>query len=207
MYRPAPVPPALTLVLAALAPDDARRLHETYQFAAAAHAGQMRDEGTPFIEHPVRVAVILWSELGCRDIDTLLAALAHDILEDCEEISADILEGVIGADALQLVDGVTKRAVEPTLKAERDRAYLEQLRALPHAARLLKLADRIDNLRGVIHAGDPAKARRYLAVSRAEFIPLAVRTDPAAERLISDACDALAAYIQDFERSQQSRTE
>jgi (p)ppGpp synthase/HD superfamily hydrolase len=123
MYRPAPVPPALTLVLAALAPDDARRLHETYQFAAAAHAGQMRDEGTPFIEHPVRVAVILWSELGCRDIDTLLAALAHDILEDCEEISADVLEGVIGVDALQLVDGVTKRAVEPTLKAERDRVW------------------------------------------------------------------------------------
>jgi (p)ppGpp synthase/HD superfamily hydrolase len=195
MYQPTPPPAALTIILGALAPDDAGRLHDAFQFAAAAHAGQLRDEGTPFIEHPVRVADILWSELGCRDVDVLAAALTHDTLEDCDWLGPDVLGGVIGTPALELVELVTKSRVSEECKPARDRAYLDALREAPHAARLLKLADRIDNLRGVLLTGDPAKAQRYLTVSRAEFIPLAVATDPAAERLVAAACDALESYL------------
>jgi GTP pyrophosphokinase len=195
MYQPAPLPTILTLILAAQMPDDARRLHDAFQFAAAAHAGQCRDEGTPFIEHPVRVAGILWSELGCRDVDALAAALTHDVIEDCDWIDDEILVGIIGEPALALVQAVTKPHVADEQKPARDRAYLDALRDASHIARLLKLADRIDNLRGVPLAGDPAKARRYLTVSRAEFIPLAISTDPAAERLVAEACDAVEAYL------------
>jgi (p)ppGpp synthase/HD superfamily hydrolase len=60
---------------------------------------------------------------------------------------------------------------------------------------LLKLADRIHNLRAIPHAGDPEKARRYLSVSRAEFLPLATGTSPTAARLIEEACDEIEAYL------------
>jgi (p)ppGpp synthase/HD superfamily hydrolase len=61
----------------------------------------------------------------------------------------------------------------------------------------VKLADRIDNLRAVTRSGDPEKARRYLAVSLDEFVPLAEQTDQRATQLVLEACDAIAQYLKD----------
>src|SRR5690606_41957708 len=86
MYSlPTDLPPELALIQAQVGADDAARLEQAYRFAEAAHEGQTRDEGTPFIEHPVRVAAILWNELGRRgDIDMLIAALCHDPVADSD---------------------------------------------------------------------------------------------------------------------------
>ena len=62
---------------------------------------------------------------------------------------------------------------------------------------MLKLADRIHNLRSIPLSHDRAKAERYLAISRTEFMALAVRTDATAARLIEAACDAIALYLGD----------
>ncbi len=194
-YRQTVVPGSLAVIMAMLSPIDAGRLQETFQFAAAAHQNQVRDEGSPFIEHPVRVTQILWQELGNRDIDMLLAALTHDVLEDCPWISRAVLASLIGEPAVQIVEDVTKQSVPDEMKTERDRAYLDRLPHLPIESRLVKLADRIDNLRGVPKAGRPEKARHYLDVSRAEFIPLALATDQVAARLIMEACDAIERYL------------
>lgn len=174
---------------------DHATLTRAYKFAAAAHEGQLRDEGTPFIEHPVRVAVILACELGSQDLDALMAALNHDVLEDCPDISRVDLVAVIGERACAIVGDVTKQPVAPQHKEARDRAYLDSLPRLDYTSRLVKLADRIDNLRSVTGAGDPDKARRYLAVSLAEFVPLAGQTDQTAEQLILEACATIAAYL------------
>lgn len=195
MYQPAPIPPTLTLILATQPADEARRIEYVFQFAAAAHDGQARDEGAPFIEHPVAVVSILWGELGCRDVDMLVAALMHDVLEDCVDVDPDGVKDLIGARAFGLVESVTKPPVPEQCKRERDRAYLDRLRDAPSDVRLLKLADRIHNLRQVVHANNPAKARRYLEVSRAEFYPLALATSPIAARLIAEACDAIERYL------------
>lgn len=194
-YRPASIPPPLALTLAALPAEAAQRVQQTYQFAAAAHAGQERDEGTPFIEHPLRVAEILWFELGRREPDLILAALTHDILEDCPEIDAPLLEEIIGTRALAWVKAVTKPPAQGADRPVRDRTYLDHLPHLPREARLLKLADRIDNVRSVVKSPDRAKARRYLSVTRAEFIPLATATDITAARLLEAACDALEQHL------------
>jgi (p)ppGpp synthase/HD superfamily hydrolase len=186
-----PVPSNLTLIQASLRREDAERVEQAYRFAAAAHEGQTRDEGTPFIEHPVRVAVLLWHELGVRDADLLIAALNHDVIEDCEAVDQALLTSAFGERVAELVADVTKEPVGRQERAIRDRAYLDRLPALSTDARLLKLADRIDNLRSIPNANDPAKARRYLDVSRTEFIPLAAMTDPAALRLVAEACDAI----------------
>ena len=192
--HPCPPAPRVNDLAGGLASEDAERLLDAFRVAAAAHASQLRDEGTPFIEHPVRVAQILWSELGVRDVDVLIAALNHDVVEDSELDSA-FIAGKFGQRVEELVEHVTKAAVPDEHKSARDADYLLALRAAPRDARLLKLADRIDNLRAVIRSNDQAKAARYLNVSRAEFLPLALLTDPTAERLIASACDAIERYL------------
>lgn len=196
MYQPVPVPGEITLILAQLAPEDVDRVRTTYQFAAAVHDGQLRDEGSPFIAHPVHVATILWNELGNRKVDLVLAALCHDVLEDCPEIAPAVLGDLIGQSALELVLAVTRQGVAEDLKTARDSEYLDSIRRASHDVRLLKLADRIHNLRSIPAAGNPAKARRYLDVSRTEFLPIAAATDVTAERLVAAACDAIERYLE-----------
>lgn len=194
-YRPAEMPPALTNILTGLHADDAERLVRAFRYAAAAHAEQTRDEGSPFIEHPVAVAVILHEELGCRDVDALAAALNHDVLEDCDWLHFGDLAGALGERVAEFVAAVTKEPAPECERADRDRRYLDHLWRIAPEAKLLKLADRIHNLRSILTANDVAKARRYLVVSRDEFYPLALSVDPTAARLIGDACDAIEAHL------------
>lgn len=195
-YHAPQTPAEVALMVATFSAEEAERFESAFRFAAAAHEGQTRDEGTPYIDHPVRVALLLWEELGVRDLDILVAALNHDVLEDCEWLDASVLGGALGERATGFVEEVTKPHVPDEEKPARDRIYLDSLRDISNEARLLKLADRIDNLRGVILSGDPAKARRYLTVSREEFIPLALATDPAAARLVAEACDRIEQYLE-----------
>lgn len=200
-YHAPQTPPDVALIIASLPASDAGRVEAAFRFAEAAHTSQFRDEGTPFIEHPVRVARILWEELGSRDVDMIVAALNHDVLEDCDWLDESVLAGALGERATELVKAVTKPQVPDDQKAARDRAYLDSLRTISSDARLLKLADRIDNLRSVVHSGDDAKAGRYLEVSRDEFIPLALATDPAAADLVAAACDAIESHLRGSLRS------
>ena len=199
-YRAPETPVEVALMIATLSVEDAGRIEFAYRFAAAAHDGQTRDEGTPFIEHPVRVARILWENFGSRDVDAIIAALNHDVLEDCDWLDTEILRGALGEASTELIEHVTKEQVSDDKTAARDRAYLDRLWEMPSEARLLKLADRLDNLRSVVNAGDPAKAQRYLTVSREEFISLALATDPVAARLIGDACDEIERYLEGEDR-------
>lgn len=188
-------PPEIAMMAAGVPRFDSGRLVRAFRFAEAAHNGQTRDEGTPYIEHPIRVAMILWEELGIRDVDMIVAALNHDVLEDCDWLDTGVLEGALGERSTGFIQDVTKPRVPDAEKAQRDQVYLEGLSQLPHESRLIKLADRIDNLRGVIHANDPAKAARYLEVSRQAFIPLALATEAAAADMVAAACDDIEAYL------------
>jgi GTP pyrophosphokinase len=193
-YTPAEIPPGIVLIAAQLEVLDAERLLVTYRFAAAAHDGQLRDEGTAYISHPVAVTELLWQELGCRDLDLLLAALTHDILEDRPDIDPGTLGSLIGVDALTFVQDVSKPPARPE-GVSRDRVYLERLPTLPRASRLLKLADRIDNVRSLRLTENRDKVERSLTETRAVFVPLALATDATAARLLIEACDALEAYL------------
>lgn len=189
------------MILATQRPEDARRIEYAYQFAAAAHRMQVRDEGTPYIDHPVAVAAILWGELVCREADMLVAALLHDVLEDCADVEPGVVAELVGPRSFALIEAVTKPPAPAECRQARDRAYLDSLRDARPDVRLLKLADRIHNLRRVVHANDRAKARRYLDVSREEFYPLALSTSAEAARLVSDACDAIEHYLDDVANS------
>ncbi len=138
--------------------DELPRVIDAIAFAAHAHRDQRRkDTGqTPYINHPVALVRILAVEAGIRDADVLCAAALHDYLEDCcdqngqpslDEGRAMVRER-FGANVLIYVEAVTDDKTLP--KAERKRLQVEHAAQMPHGARLVKLADKIANLRDIV---------------------------------------------------------
>ncbi|MCL2756695.1 MAG: bifunctional (p)ppGpp synthetase/guanosine-3',5'-bis(diphosphate) 3'-pyrophosphohydrolase [Coriobacteriia bacterium] len=123
-------------------------LEKAYLFAASAHEGQMRKTGEPFINHPLQVALIL-IELR-MDVDTVVAALLHDTVED----SARTIEEIgtaFSKDVMNLVDGVTKitRIEIESLTEQQANNMRKMLLAMSRDIRVIviKLADRLHNMR------------------------------------------------------------
>ena len=117
-------------------------------FAADKHRNQRRKdaEASPYINHPIELAKILAVEGGVDDPLVLSAAVLHDTIEDTET-SYDELAGRFGGDVADVVLEVTDdKSLD---KAERKRLQIEHAPALSRAAKLVKLADKIANLRDV----------------------------------------------------------
>ncbi|MFN2370779.1 MAG: bifunctional (p)ppGpp synthetase/guanosine-3',5'-bis(diphosphate) 3'-pyrophosphohydrolase [Candidatus Krumholzibacteriia bacterium] len=127
---------------------DPARLWAGYEFAQAAHAGQMRRSGEPYFAHALTVARIL-CDLRL-DSDTLVAAMVHDVVEDTEH-SLDEIRERFGREVAHMVDGVTKisgiRA--PSREARKAETYRKLVLAIAQDPRtvLIKLADRLHNMR------------------------------------------------------------
>ena len=95
----------LELLSAYLPADDVQKVAEAYRFGAAAHEGQYRISGEPYISHPLAVATRLAS--WHLDSQAIIAALLHDVMEDTAISGAEIAER-FGKTAAELVDGVSK---------------------------------------------------------------------------------------------------
>jgi len=126
-----------------------------YRFAKAAHEGQVRKSGEPFFAHALTVASIL-ADLRL-DVDTLVAAMVHDVVEDTPYELEDIRQR-FGRDVAHMVDGVTKisgiRAVN--LEARKAETYRKLVLAIAQDPRtvLIKLADRLHNMRTLSYLKD-----------------------------------------------------
>ncbi|KAM6308552.1 guanosine-3',5'-bis(diphosphate) 3'-pyrophosphohydrolase MESH1 [Aegotheles albertisi] len=125
---------------------EAAALLEAAEFAAWKHRGQRRKdpEGTPYINHPIGVARILAQEGGVTDLVVLQAALLHDTVEDTDTTLAE-LEARFGAAVRAVVQEVTDDKGLPA--AERKRLQVERAAGSSPRARLVKLADKLHNLR------------------------------------------------------------
>jgi len=140
-------------------------LADAYAVAAQAHAGQVRRQGTPYLDHPLEVALILREQLGVSDPAMLAAALLHDAVEDSELTLAD----------LRRFPDLTQRLValltdpEPAMTSTARRAHHAAIWKDPDAT-LLKAADRLSNISDVIAQGDPAFGRRYIRKTRREIL-------------------------------------
>jgi guanosine-3',5'-bis(diphosphate) 3'-pyrophosphohydrolase len=158
-----------------LKPKDVARLEDAYRFSEAAHAGQTRQSGEPYISHPLAVAEILadWH----LDGQTLIAALLHDVTEDTA-VTKDEISDTFGKPVADLVDGVSKLDRIEFQSAEHVQAenFRKMLLAMARDVRviLIKLADRLHNMR-TLGAVSPAKRRRVARETMEIYAPIANR--------------------------------
>ncbi|MGI9476311.1 MAG: RelA/SpoT family protein [Hyphomicrobiaceae bacterium] len=139
---------------------DENLLNRAYVYAMKAHAHQQRASGDPYFSHPLEVAAIL-TELHL-DGATIATALLHDVIEDTDATRAEIDE-LFGPEIGQLVDGLTKikRIDLVTKKAEQAENFRKLLIAISSDIRVLlvKLADRLHNMRTLQHMKPSSRAR------------------------------------------------
>jgi GTP diphosphokinase / guanosine-3',5'-bis(diphosphate) 3'-diphosphatase len=117
-------------------------------FAAAKHRDQRRKDvaWTPYINHPLQLAQLLATEGGVDDVETLMAAVLHDTVEDTETTYDELL-GNFGKKVADIVAEVTDD--KSLLKADRKLAQIEHAPHMSIGAALVKLADKTCNLRDV----------------------------------------------------------
>ena len=182
-------------------------LARAYQFSAAAHQGQMRNSGDPYVTHCVEVAKIL-ADLQLDSI-TVATGLIHDVVEDTKMSVVDV-EREFGAEIASIVDGLTKISKLPAGASSQDR-QVENYRKLlllsiAKDARviIIKLADRLHNMR-TLDWLPPEKRRRIAQETRDLYAPLAHRfgmakmrwelEDLAFKHLESEAYKSLAKLV------------
>lgn len=175
------------------------RVEAALRVAHAAHAGQTRKSGdeVPYVTHPVHVALVL-ARLGFDDT-VLVAALLHDVVEDCEGWSRARVEREFGGEVASIVAEVTE---DKTLAWEdRKLAGIEHAKTYSTAALAVKAADKLHNLRSLVEELRSSADRervwkhfrggraRTVELSRALVHELAQRADP---RLAAELRGALA---------------
>jgi len=139
---------------------DEALLNRAYVYAMKAHSNQKRASGDPYFSHPLEVAAIL-TELKLDDA-TIATALLHDVIEDTEATRAEI-DQLFGPEIGALVDGLTKirRLDLVSKRAEQAENFRKLLIAISSDIRVLlvKLADRLHNMRTLEHMKPESRAR------------------------------------------------
>ena len=155
---------------------DEALLNRAYVFSMHAHGSQKRASGDPYFSHPIEVAGIL-TDLHLDD-ETIATAILHDTIEDTVATPEEI-EAKFGPSVARMVDGVTKLSkieaqTENQRAAENLRKFLlamsDDIRVL-----LVKLADRLHNMRTLHHISKPEKRRRIARETMDIYAPLAER--------------------------------
>lgn len=169
--------------------DDIHRFIQAVDFAAGKHRNQRRkdEEASPYINHPIALTRVLKVEAGVADLDVLSAALLHDTIEDTETTYEE-LEREFGRRIASIVAEVTDDKALP--KDERKRLQVEHAAHISREAKLVKLADKICNVRDMLDA-PPAHwglARRQEYFDWAKEVVDRLRgVHPRLEQLFDDA--------------------
>jgi GTP pyrophosphokinase len=158
-----------------LGSSDIQRIKEAYRFSDAAHLGQFRKSGEPYITHPIAVAEVLadWK----LDAAAIQAALLHDVLED-SGVAKQELAARFGPIVAELVDGVSKldRLRFDSNEEQQAESFRKMLLAMARDVRviLIKLADRLHNVR-TLDAMELPKRRRIARETLDIYAPIAHR--------------------------------
>ena len=192
------------------------KIRAAYEFAAAAHQGQLRKDGSPFVTHPLAVAQIVAEELHL-DSESIEAALLHDTIEDTSATHEDIAKQ-FSPPVADLVEGVSKLTrVHYTSKAQEQMENLRKmLLAMSKDIRviLIKVSDRLHNMRTMEYQ-TPEKQKQKSFETLEIYAPIAHRLgmqkmkweledlslkylDPISYREIVDALDEKATEYDGF---------
>jgi len=153
-------------------------IQEVILLAEHAHAGQQRDDGYPYVIHPIRVARTLVEEMGEYNPNVIAAALLHDVVEDTDVTLMEV-ERQFGGPIAMLVDSVTRpRAKEETEQDKlttKPKNYQKILESSEETLRI-KAADILDNMRGWLASEEiirsHGKLSRWLREAREWYIQI-----------------------------------
>ena len=183
-------------------------LERAIDYAVTMHDGQLRNNGDPYISHPLHVAATLidWG----MDIDTIIAGVLHDTIEDTGAALAEI-EHTFGHDVAFLVDGVTKvgraragmRDLESYLPSTKDN-LTKLLIAVGQDVRviIIKLADRLHNMQTLQHKSE-AKQKKIARETIEVFAPLADRLNMGRVRVQLEELSFRYLMPSEFEHTKQ----
>lgn len=172
---PRSVDDLLKIIKSYLPNADLEIVSRAYKFSETAHSGQIRRSGEPYISHPLGVAAIL-AELQL-DVPSIITGLLHDTVEDTSVTLKDI-ESEFGSTVARLVDGVTKISLMKFRNTHEKQGenIRKMIVAMGKDVRvvLVKLADRLHNMRSLSHL-PPEKQARIAEETLDIYAPLASR--------------------------------
>lgn len=159
---------------------DLQKFLTAVAFATAAHGNQRRNDGSAYILHPIRVVSLL-HEFGCEDTDTLCAAVLHDVVEDCSDGKPAEMAAVIGKcfgdSVCTAVSMLSKNMALSGADGKVDlHKYFQRIASAWLSVRLVKVADRIDNVADM-RGWKEERVRRYLQETETYVIPIAESTN------------------------------
>jgi (p)ppGpp synthase/HD superfamily hydrolase len=171
---------------------DVMKITRAFSIAIQVHSGQLKkgNKVEPYINHPLRVALILTEELHEYDTDLICAAILHDSLgidskpsdsEDTVERKKDSIEARLRNEFGGRVYSIVSTLAKPSSKSEeKERVlgeYFKNIASGSQDVRYIKLADRLDNIRGLKNAMQKDKVQRYKEETQKYVVPIAEKTD------------------------------
>lgn len=160
--------------------NDVVKITKAFSFAASAYSGIFRNEShEPYINHAMKVALILSDELKVHDVDTICAAILHDAIEKSKENSL-VVEDLRSNFGDNIYDTVRILTEPKTNEENREKllfSYFDNISKGPKMPRFIKLADRLDNARFLKNDIKKEKALRYKEETQKYILPLAEKTD------------------------------
>lgn len=172
--------------------DSCEKIFSALAFSKRAHEKQFRDEGAPYVIHPIRTAYSLL-DLNICSVDILCAALLHDVVEDTG-IPIQEIKRRFGKRTSVLVENVTRARPLHETESEKKKAKIQKFKAYliaDYETRLIKCADMLDNIRSwsVIPLSHPSRKKfaRWYAEAEHYSIPIAEKTDATLALYMRDA--------------------
>ena len=144
-----------------------------YEMASSVHEFQIRSDATPYFWHISRVAKILVRELKYYQPEVIAAALLHDVLEDSDIITAEVIKYNFSPYIAYLVEVLTKNfRLLGTLREQEDQQYVERLRYSSIDCKIIKFTERLDNYR-CLEFGVKRNPFRYVEETETLYYPMA----------------------------------
>lgn len=174
--------------LLALPESEIQLIQQALSLAETAHTNQKRDEGDPYIVHPLRIALDIINRLSRRDAKSITIALLHDVIED-SDFTYENLRETFGEEIADAVVLLSKRRDLP--KNEAFKEYYERIKKLPPDLAEIKLLDRLDNLLFLNLSPNSEKQNSYVRQTERHYLPLAENLNRALFEEIRKRIDAL----------------
>jgi len=162
-----------------------------FEMAGSVHEYQVRNDSTPYFWHLSRVASIVIRELEYYNGDVISAALLHDVLEDSDIITAEVIKYNFNAYISYIVEVLTKNIhLLGTQRLQEETEYIERLRFASIDCKIIKFAERLDNYR-CLEFGVKRNPFLYIEETERDYYPMAAAEENDMLRRIVEEMDSI----------------